>query len=371
MNNDNGLAWSGEMDHGGPHPPAKGSRSRQRGEGPIRKDGPTRAGDPSRVETDRKPPVSFWVEGLPAPEPRPRSGLRRFYVPKSADPWKDEVRAVAVGALRRRIGRGEPPWETSRETAYAVRMHFRFARPVSHYHKRVRDAARPAHPGSRSILRENMLAERWITAALKPRMLAAHLQAPDVDNLAKAVLDALQPWGGLPAVLWPDDSNVTTLLVRKSWVPFGSPSGLHLTVKPVDMEHAPEQLDETVEELEIPPIVLTLGERFTVVRRRLGQTIAEAARAHRVPTHRASEWESGRRVDVPVLEVDAIEPHEWCMITRRRQGRRLVDVAVALGVSPAWVTRVERGDASPGNVRTLVEYWLERDVDDVVADLIG
>lgn len=78
---------------------------------------------------------------------------------------------------------------------------------------------------------------------------------PDVDNLAKAVLDALGPGrvGGDTArgrgrwapLLWHDDAQVTDLVVRKRQ---GEP-GLRLTVGPAEEQAGWGDLLRTVEQL--------------------------------------------------------------------------------------------------------------------------
>jgi len=55
----------------------------------------------------------------------------------------------------------------------------------------------------------------------------AHIKKPDVDNLAKAVLDALSEKGGIG--LWKDDSQVVDLIVRKRWAD-DRPPGAQVTI---------------------------------------------------------------------------------------------------------------------------------------------
>jgi Holliday junction resolvase RusA-like endonuclease len=119
--------------------------------------------------------VSFTVAGQPVPQPRPRvstaGGFARAYVPGKhpVHAYREAIAAAARGAGLRTTG------EVLNVVIDAV-----FERPKSHMNK----------AGVKS------------TAAKLPR--------PDVDNLAKAVLDALQDVMG-------DDSLVGRLVVEKSY----------------------------------------------------------------------------------------------------------------------------------------------------------
>ena len=121
--------------------------------------------------------ITFSVPGDPVPQPRPRvstaGGFARAYVPA-----KHPVHAYrqAVAAAARAAGlteTGEP---------LNVVIDAVFGRPKSHMTKR----------------------------GVKPT--APTLPRPDVDNIGKAVLDALQDVIG-------DDTNVSRLVVEKSYGP--------------------------------------------------------------------------------------------------------------------------------------------------------
>lgn len=128
-----------------------------------------------------RPPVSLIVYGDPVPQPRPRITTRgsfaHAYVPKKHPVHEyrrrimDEVLENLPGLMDYFAG------------PVAVSIAFHFARPVSHLRK----------DGS-------------------PKASAPAYPRPDVDNLAKAVLDALTDAGA-----WADDSQVVTLAVRKKW----------------------------------------------------------------------------------------------------------------------------------------------------------
>ena len=119
--------------------------------------------------------VSFTVPGQPVPQPRPRvstaGGFARAYVPGKhpVHAYRQSLAAAARGAGLTTTG------DVLNVVIDAV-----FERPKSHMNK----------AGVKS------------TAAKLPR--------PDVDNIAKAVLDALQDVMG-------DDSLVGRLVVEKSY----------------------------------------------------------------------------------------------------------------------------------------------------------
>ena len=119
--------------------------------------------------------ITFSVPGDPVPQPRPRvstaGGFARAYVPKG-HPIHAYRQAVAVAARAAGVVQADGP--------VSIIIDAVFARPKSHMNK----------------------------SGVKPK--APALPRPDVDNLGKAVLDALQDVMG-------DDTNVGRLLVEKTW----------------------------------------------------------------------------------------------------------------------------------------------------------
>jgi Holliday junction resolvase RusA-like endonuclease len=119
--------------------------------------------------------ITFSVPGDPVPQPRPRvstaGGFARAYVPKD-HAIHAYRQAVALAARAAGVTEAGGP--------VSVIIDAVFARPKSHLNK----------------------------SGVKPT--APALPRPDVDNLGKAVLDALQDVMG-------DDTNVSRLLVEKSW----------------------------------------------------------------------------------------------------------------------------------------------------------
>lgn len=123
--------------------------------------------------------INFFVPGIPKPQPRPRAVVRGkhagVYDPGTASAWRADVRAAALSAAPREPFTG----------GVVVSLAFAFQRPASHLKKRgglTRNA--PAFPTGRN----------------------------DVDNLAKAVIDAMDGLG-----FWGDDGQIVDLRVTKAY----------------------------------------------------------------------------------------------------------------------------------------------------------
>lgn len=123
--------------------------------------------------------TEFRVLGLPKPQARPRAFKRgkhaAVYSPSTE--WKESVKYAAAKL------------EKIEAEALEVNLEFYFDRPKSHY-----------GTGSNAD-------------KLKASAPKYHTKKPDVDNLAKAVLDACQDAG-----LFKDDSAVVGLTVEKFYV---------------------------------------------------------------------------------------------------------------------------------------------------------
>jgi len=130
---------------------------------------------------------SIFVPGNPVAQPRARFkcvSVNRKTIPIAwPDPahdihrWKQAIQAAWLDDVCDRF-----------DGAVLVRLWFRFERPKIHHVSGDRD--RPVKPSYRD---------------------ARHVSKPDVDNLAKGVLDALN------GLAFKDDSQVGQLDIRKSW----------------------------------------------------------------------------------------------------------------------------------------------------------
>jgi crossover junction endodeoxyribonuclease RusA len=125
-------------------------------------------------------PVEYFVEGVPVAQPRVKARAigkqARVYTPDTADKWKAAVKASTRIKLKVRQGR------------YSLFLNFCLPRPKAHY-----------RTGKNSHLLRDAAPEH-------------HAQKPDVDNLAKAVIDAMVDSGRVD-----DDCYLTSLTVTKEW----------------------------------------------------------------------------------------------------------------------------------------------------------
>jgi Holliday junction resolvase RusA-like endonuclease len=130
--------------------------------------------------------LTFTVQGEPKGQPRPRAFARkmgsvhvaRFYDSDVADAWKNAVTLAVIEAAR------TDKWAVTLH-AVSVSLIFAMPRPKSHF-------------GAKG---------------LKPSAPVYHAGKPDVDNLAKLVLDRITR----SERIWRDDSQVVSLTVHKFW----------------------------------------------------------------------------------------------------------------------------------------------------------
>lgn len=145
------------------------------------------------------PPTSieFFVIGEPKAQPRAKAFARQFgakwqarvYDPGTAEGWKGQI------ALAAKPHMPEQPLEGPIQLILA----FMTPRPKSHFTKKG--------------LRPN--AEFW------------NVKKPDLDNYAKAVMDALTCLG-----VWKDDSQVSSLQITKRYT--NSASGVNVCISPLE-----------------------------------------------------------------------------------------------------------------------------------------
>lgn len=151
-----------------------------------------------------RPPLSFFVAGLPRKSPRPRGRMQRgfvqTYVPHDADDWKTIVRVEARKAWEAAdAGFIVRPWEGP----LCVSLTFYFPRPKSHFR---------------------------VNGELKPNAPIWHTSTPDRDNLDKAVLDALTN-----LCIWGDDNQVCDGRIKKLYVTTGGHMGCQVEIKEAEL----------------------------------------------------------------------------------------------------------------------------------------
>ena len=144
-------------------------------------------------------PVVIRVSGRPAPQGSKRhvGNGRMVEMSKAVGPWREAVRAETQTEMWTQ-GRGGNPLEGP----VAVRLRFWLTRPASHYgtgrNQAVVKPSAPRRPAGR----------------------------PDVDKLARAVLDGLTMGGAFA-----DDSQVVDLQASKWYVTDGDAAGCVITVE--------------------------------------------------------------------------------------------------------------------------------------------
>jgi len=136
--------------------------------------------------------ASFTAYGTPKAQPRARAFARnghvRMYDPATAEGWKGQIALAVQDYLTGR------PYEGP----LLLTLVFLFPRPKAHYK-------------ASGLLKDN--APLW------------HDKKPDIDNAAKAVMDALTAVG-----LWHDDKQVASVSMLKRYTMADERAGCAITV---------------------------------------------------------------------------------------------------------------------------------------------
>ena len=128
--------------------------------------------------------VTFFVAGNPVPQPRPRVAVRGRHA-----------------------------------MAYVPRDH-----AVHQWRRRVREEAKRQVTENPAVVRCESFEVFVSVLVRRPRTTKLRRPKPDVDNYAKAILDAMT------GVVWEDDSQVVQLGVRKAWAARGEQPGAWITI---------------------------------------------------------------------------------------------------------------------------------------------
>jgi Holliday junction resolvase RusA-like endonuclease len=144
-------------------------------------------------------PISFFVAGTP----KPQGSKRAFMRPGARHPTLLESAGDALKDWRASVAYAAAKQSRAITGAVKVSLAFQFSRPKSHFRSgRNADQLAASAPGY-------------------------HTKKPDVDKLARAVLDALTN------VVFEDDSCVTVLSVSKRYSSKALTSGCHIQVEAV------------------------------------------------------------------------------------------------------------------------------------------
>lgn len=139
--------------------------------------------------------LEIWVDGIPKAQPRIKAFVRGshagVYTPATARSWRTKIWATIL----------ENPHRRPSEGPIMAKLSFLFPRPKSHFRGRNRD-----------ILKDNA---------------PHHVQIkPDIDNLTKAVYDAITD----SKKVWCDDCQVVKQLCQKTYVEFNETPGCRITI---------------------------------------------------------------------------------------------------------------------------------------------
>lgn len=147
--------------------------------------------------------LEFFVSGTPIPQPRPRACVRgkhaAMYDPGTADGWRAQVKIASLNAMR---------FAASKQIAtgpIVMTCRFVFARPKSHLTAR---------------------------GELKSSSPAMPEPEADLDNLEKAVMDAITPSKKGMAGVWRDDCQVCLKVSSKE---YGLTPGVHVMIETFDL----------------------------------------------------------------------------------------------------------------------------------------
>lgn len=140
--------------------------------------------------------LTIRVRGIPVGQPRPRARNAgkhaRVYNPGTSDDWKEKVIiATRIASTGSNFDDREP---------LIVKITYLMPRPKSHF-------------GAHGLL---------------PSAPRYHLQKPDLDNLDKAVLDALVVSG-----IMRDDCQVVQLISNKDWTKPGEDAGAWIAIEAI------------------------------------------------------------------------------------------------------------------------------------------
>ena len=145
--------------------------------------------------------ITFFVAGTPIAQPRVRACIRGkhagVYDPGTANEWKNQVMSAGTTAAYR------PEHGTKCEIItgpVGLTLHFYLPRPKHHF---------------RSNGELKQTAPWW------------HTSKPDLDNLEKAVKDAITQIG----VIWADDSQVCMSQKTKIYATNEKPVGVRVTIE--------------------------------------------------------------------------------------------------------------------------------------------
>ncbi len=158
--------------------------------------------------------IGFFVPGRPQPKGswipiQNRKTGKTYFVPdnKRSKPWETTIKLLAQSKKNRLGLCSNGPWLPA-PNPVQVRITFYYRRPKTHYKTK---ANQPDQ-------------ERLSTQGAQYRNPTARNATPDIDKLARAVLDAMT------GILYEDDCQVASIFARKEWA---DQEGADIQVEPL------------------------------------------------------------------------------------------------------------------------------------------
>ena len=99
---------------------------------------------------------------------------------------------------------------------------------------------------------------------------------------------------------------------------------------------------------------LSNGEKLFVIRKRGGQSMAEASTGHGVSLFQYRRWENDEVDDVPKVAIGKLTQTDQYLILRRRSGKTAAELATEVGCCPWWLRQMEIQAIDDTRLR---EYW--------------
>ncbi len=324
----------------------------------------------------RTPEFVFWVEGTPIPQSRPQVFTRGPRAGVKTDShttytFKHHVR-MACGL---RMQEEPPKWHPEDRLPMRVAIELLLPRPQS------KDAPQSAHAANErhftavaaALAGENENDKRrryWKSLCEQggENTMGWHTGEADVDNFAKAVMDALAvapdslDCGEQEPMLWLDDGLVNELVVRKWYArpEHGERTGAFVEVFGI-LDRPNVVTVPNGECIELPQLFLSEGERWRYHCKHTGLTERTVSQLYGITLKEARGWMTNRPFRVrPVIDMVDLTPGEWVHEVRKRLGMS-IDVLAELAWTSGRVVRSVEADKGEFDAWYLVEVlkrWL-------------
>ena len=101
---------------------------------------------------------------------------------------------------------------------------------------------------------------------------------------------------------------------------------------------------------------LSPGEKLFIWRRRKNLNQDKAAKIFKVSVfeYKLAEYDKRQLAKLGYAEISVLQPHERCVLYRRRSGMKQEEIAGKLGISRNWLRQLESGKEDPAK---LLAFW--------------